>query len=69
MTVTINPGYVYLTVTIILMVIQVIQMITNIRLKKEVDDLWAQISVLSISLTTILQNMEKKIDGKQDKQK
>ena len=67
MTVTINSEYLYLTVTLILMLIQVIQWRKMSKLKKELEDVWSQISILAMSAGSMLEKIKKDIDGKQDK--
>ncbi len=67
MTFTITSEYLYLTVTLILMFIQVLQIRKTARLKREIEDLWQQISIIALSAGTTLQKLEKKIDEKQDK--
>ncbi|NDD98222.1 MAG: hypothetical protein EB010_12875 [Acidimicrobiia bacterium] len=68
MTFTITREYLYLGVTIILLIIQVWQMKKVDALKRDVQDLWNQISIIAISAGNTLQKLEKKIDEKQDKQ-
>jgi hypothetical protein len=67
MTVTITSEYLYLTVTLILMLIQVIQWRKMAKLKKELEDIWSQISILAMSAGNMLEKIKKDIDGKQDK--
>ena len=67
MTVTINSEYLYLTVTLILMLIQVIQWRKIAKLKRELEDVWSQISILAMSAGSMLEKIKKDIDGKQDK--
>jgi len=67
MTVTINSEYLYLTVTLILMLIQVIQWRKIAKLKRELEDIWSQISILAMSAGSMLEKIKKDIDGKQDK--
>jgi hypothetical protein len=67
MTITITPEYLYLGVVLILMLIQVSQWVAISKLKKEVNSLWSQISIIAVSSSSILENIEKKIDGKEDK--
>jgi hypothetical protein len=67
MTVTINSEYLYLTVTLILMLIQVIQWRKMSKLKRELEDVWSQISILAMSAGGMLDKIKKDLDGKQDK--
>ena len=67
MQVTINPELVYLIVTIVLMIIQMLQWRKISKLKGEVQDLWSQISILAISAGSMIEKIKKDIDGKQDK--
>jgi hypothetical protein len=67
MVVTINSEYVYLGVTLILMLIQVIQWIRFSRLKRDTEELWTQISILAMSASGMLEKIKKDLDGKQDK--
>ena len=67
MQVTINPELVYLIVTIVLMVIQLLQWRKISKLKKELEDVWSQISILAMSAGSMLEKIKKDIDGKQDK--
>lgn len=67
MTFTITREYLYLGVTILLLLIQVWQMLKIDALKKEIDNLWHQISIIAISAGASMQKLEKKIDEKQDK--
>jgi lysozyme family protein len=68
MTFTITREYLYLGVTIVLLLIQVWQMFKIDALKKEIDNIWNQIHIIAISAGNTLQKLEKKIDEKQDKQ-
>lgn len=67
MTITITEQYVYLGVTLLLMLIQVIQISSIRRLKREIEDLWQQISIIALTAGNTIQKLEKKIDEKQDK--
>ena len=67
MTFTITSEYLYLTVTLILMLIQVLQIRKIAKLKKELEDVWAQISILAMSAGGMLEKIKKDLDGKQDK--
>jgi hypothetical protein len=67
MTVTINPEYLYLTITLILMLIQVLQWKKIAKLKRELEDVWSQISILAMSAGGMLDKIKKDLDGKQDK--
>jgi hypothetical protein len=67
MTVTINSEYLYLTVTLILMLIQVIQWRKMAKLKRELEDVWSQIGILAMSASGMLDKIKKDLDGKQDK--
>ena len=68
MTFTITTEYLYLGVTILLLLIQVWQLRKVELLKREIKDLWDQIHIIAISAGNTLQKLEKKIDEKQDKQ-
>lgn len=68
MTFTITREYLYLGVTILLLLIQVWQVRKAELLKREIKDLWDQIHIIAISAGNTLQKLEKKIDEKQDKQ-
>lgn len=68
MTFTITREYLYVGVTIVLLLIQVWQMFKIDALKKEIDNIWNQIHIIAISAGNTLQKLEKKIDEKQDKQ-
>lgn len=67
MTVTVDSDYLYLGVILILMLIQVLQIRAIKILKNEVTNLWEQISIIAITTSGLIQKVEKKIDGKQDK--
>jgi hypothetical protein len=67
MAVTINSEYLYLTVTLILMLIQVLQWRKISKLKREIEDVWSQISILAMSAGGMLDKIKKDLDGKQDK--
>lgn len=67
MTINITPEYLYLAVTLILMFIQVLQIRRTSKLKREIEELWGQISIIAMSAGSMLEKLEKKIDGKQDK--
>lgn len=67
MTVTINPEYIYLTITLVLMSIQLLQWRLIFKLRREVKELWDQISIMVISSAGIFEKFQKKIDEKQDK--
>ena len=68
MTFTITREYLYLGVTILLLLIQVWQLRKVDVLKREIKDLWDQIHIIAISAGNTIQKLEKKIDEKQDKQ-
>jgi|APGre2960657404_1045060.scaffolds.fasta_scaffold634366_2 hypothetical protein len=68
MTFTITREYLYLGVTILLLLIQVWQLKKVDVLKREIKDLWDQIHIIAISAGNTIQKLEKKIDEKQDKQ-
>lgn len=68
MTFTITREYLFLGVTILLLLIQVWQMRKLDALKREIDNLWQQISIIAISAGATIQKLEKKIDEKQDKE-
>jgi hypothetical protein len=67
MTFTITSEYLYLTVTLILMLIQVLQIRKIAKLKRELEDVWSQISILAMSAGGMLEKIKKDLDGKQDK--
>jgi hypothetical protein len=67
MTITFTPEIVYLIVVLGLMLIQVIQWVKIAKVKKDISDLWTQISIIAVSSGTILEKIEKKLDGKEDK--
>lgn len=67
MTFTIKPDTLYLIITLVLMAIQVLQWVIMSKLKKEIEGLWQQISIIAISAGATLEKMQKKIDEKQDK--
>lgn len=67
MTFTITREYLYLGVTILLLLIQIWELRKVEKLKKEVQDLWNQIHIIAISAGNTIQKLEKKIDEKQDK--
>jgi hypothetical protein len=67
MTITINSEYIYLGVTLILMLVQVLQWRLISKLKREVDNIWNQISIIAISSGNILEKIERKLDGKEDR--
>jgi hypothetical protein len=67
MTVTITPDYIYLVVTLILMLIQFIQWRIISKLKTEIESIWQQISILAVSSAGFFDKFQKKIDEKQNK--
>jgi low affinity Fe/Cu permease len=67
MTVTITSEYIYLGATLLLMLIQILQWRIIGKLKREVEDLWQQISILAVSSAGFFDKFQKKIDEKQDK--
>ena len=67
MTITITPEYVYLAVVLLLMFIQVVQWATISKLKKEINSLWTQISIIAVSSGNLLEGIEKKLNAKEDK--
>jgi hypothetical protein len=67
MTITITPEYLYLAVVLILMLIQVSQWFAISKLKKEINSLWTQISIIAVSSGNILEGIEKKLNAKEDK--
>jgi hypothetical protein len=69
MEITITEQYIYLIVTLVLMLIQVLQIFSIRRFRKEVEDLWQQISILVLTTGNTIQKLEKKIDEKQDVKK
>jgi len=68
MTFTITRELLYLVVTVLLLLMQLWQSRRVDVLKREIKDLWDQIHIIAISAGSTLQKLEKKIDGKQDKQ-
>jgi hypothetical protein len=66
MTVTITSEYVYLGATLVLMLIQILQWRIIGKLKREIEDLWQQISILAVSSAGFFDKFQKKIDEKQD---
>jgi low affinity Fe/Cu permease len=67
MTVTITSEYVYLGATLVLMLIQILQWRLIGKLKREIEDLWQQISILAVSSAGFFDKFQKKIDEKQDR--
>jgi low affinity Fe/Cu permease len=67
MTVTITSEYVYLGATLVLMLIQILQWRIIGKLKREIEDLWQQISILAVSSAGFFDKFQKKIDEKQDR--
>jgi hypothetical protein len=67
MTITINPEYIYLTTTLILMLIHVKLWRKVTKLKRDLEDVWAQIGILAMSAGGMLDKIKKDLDGKQDK--
>ena len=67
MTITVTPEYVYLGVVLLLMFIQVVQWAAISKLKKEINSLWTQISIIAVSSGNILEGIEKKLNAKEDK--
>ena len=67
MTITITPEYVYLAVVLLLMFIQVVQWVAISKLKREINSLWTQISIIAVSSGNILEGIEKKLNAKEDK--
>lgn len=67
MTVTIKAEYIYLSIIVVLMILQVVQWRKIYSLKSEVDKLWNQISVMALSAGAIIDKFKKDLDAKQDK--
>ena len=67
MTVTITSEYVYLGATLVLMLIQILQWRIIGKLKREIENLWQQISILTVSSAGFFDKFQKKIDEKQDR--
>lgn len=67
MTFTITSEYVYLGATLVLMLIQILQWRIIGKLKREIEDLWQQISILAVSSAGFFDKFQKKIDEKQDR--
>lgn len=67
MTITITPEYLYLGAVLILMIIQVIQWVFISKLKREIESLWTQISVIAVSSGNILEGIQKRLNAKEDK--
>jgi hypothetical protein len=49
------------------MLIQVLQIRKIAKLKRELEDVWSQISILAMSAGGMLEKIKKDLDGKQDK--
>ncbi len=69
MTITITPEYVYLGVVLLLMFIQVVQWTAISKIKKEINSLWTQISIIAVSSGNLLEGIEKKLNAKEDKKR
>lgn len=67
MTITVTSEYLYLGVVLILMIIQAVQWFILSRVKREVSDLWTQISIIAVSSSQMLEKLEKKVDAKEDR--
>ena len=67
MTITVTSEYLYLGAVLVLMLIQVLQWFIMSRIKREVSDLWTQISIIAVSSSQMLEKLEKKVDAKEDR--
>lgn len=67
MTITVTSEYLYLGAVLILMLIQVLQWFIMSKIKREVSDLWTQISIIAVSSSQMLEKLEKKVDAKEDR--
>lgn len=67
MTITVTSEYLYLGAVLILMLIQVLQWFIMSRIKREISDLWTQISIIAVSSSQMLEKLEKKVDAKEDR--
>lgn len=68
MTFTLSKEGFYLIVIFVLMCLQVYQFRLIHRLRKDHNSLWLQVQNLIINLAAAITQIEKKIDGKQDKE-
>ena len=67
MTLTFTPEQLYICIIVVLIRIQIYQQTLIKSLKKETEDIWAQLGTLVGSLTTLILGMQKDINSKQDK--
>jgi hypothetical protein len=68
MTFTVTPEKFYLLVIFVLMIIQVYQFRLIHRLRGDHNALWLQVQNLIMTAASAISQLEKKIDGKQDKE-
>lgn len=67
MTFTVEKEHIYFAVTLIVLLFQLYNTYRISSLKKQVEGLWSQISVMAIAAGGALEKLEKKIDEKEDK--
>lgn len=63
MTITIDPMYVYICLTLILVGIQIYHSNRIKKIEREVDDLWDQIKILVQTTAAAFEKFENKIDN------
>lgn len=67
MTITLGEDNIYLIVILILMSIQAYQLKRSFDMKKEIDQMWAQLGTLLIATSSKMNELEKEINKKQNK--
>lgn len=67
MTITLGEDNIYLIVILVLMSIQAFQLKRSFDMKKEIDQIWAQLGTLLIATSSKMSELEKEINKKQNK--
>ena len=67
MTVNLTETTLYVAIILVLMGIQIYQLVQTRKLEKECRDLWDQLGTLTFSVTSKMLDMQKDLNGKQDR--
>lgn len=67
MTITLGEDNIYLIVILALMAVQAYQLKRSFDIKKEIDQIWAQLGTLLIATSSKMVDLEKEINKKQNK--
>lgn len=67
MTITFTITHLYITIIVVLMVLQIIQWRAIRRVHRENETIWEQVGVLAASIANQLLSIQKELNSKQDK--